>query len=424
MKKRIGILFGGPSGEHEVSIQSAINIYRALDPEKHEKILIGMDLQGAWRIASAEHPLLIGADGADALAEKPADPAQPAGADGADALAEKPADPAQPAGADGADALAEKPADPAQPAGAAVSPDGLRINPAAPVVIPEAGSGRVILVDLATAAPRQEIDVFFPIAHGTFGEDGCLQGLLKLLGAPFVGAGVLGSAAGMDKDVMKRLMRDAGIPVPRFVVVRSRERDQISFDVLSKTLGTPLFVKPCNLGSSVGIHKVSDAESFDAALADAFRYDLKVIIEEGIRGREIECSVLGNDSPLASVPGEIIVHADFYSYYAKYIDPDGAALEIPARLDKTKAQEIRDLAVRAFEALECQGMARVDFFLKEDGAVLVSELNTLPGFTRISMYPKMWEASGLSYGKLLDRLIELALERHEAESRLKRTYGD
>jgi len=405
MKKRIGILFGGPSGEHEVSIQSAINIYRALDPEKHEKILIGMDLQGAWRIASAEHPLLIGADGADALAEKPADPAQPAGADGADALAETPA---------GAD----------KPSGAGVSPDGLRINPAAPVVIPEAGSGRVILVDLATAAPRQEIDVFFPIAHGTFGEDGCLQGLLKLLGAPFVGAGVLGSAAGMDKDVMKRLMRDAGIPVPRFVVVRSRERDQISFDVLSKTLGTPLFVKPCNLGSSVGIHKVSDAESFDAALADAFRYDLKVIIEEGIRGREIECSVLGNDSPLASVPGEIIVHADFYSYYAKYIDPDGAALEIPARLDKIKTQEIRDLAVRAFEALECQGMARVDFFLKEDGAVLVSELNTLPGFTRISMYPKMWEASGLSYAKLLDRLIELALERHEAESRLKRTYGD
>ena len=392
MRKRIGILFGGPSGEHEVSIQSAINIHRALDPERYEKILIGMDLQGAWRIASPGHPLLVGANGSDALSEIPADPAQPAGA--------------------------------AKPSGAAVSPDGLRINPAAPVVIPEAGSGRVILVDLATAAPRQEIDVFFPIAHGTFGEDGCLQGLLKLLGAPFVGAGVLGSAAGMDKDVMKRLMRDAGIPIPRFVVVRSRERDQISFDVLSKTLGTPLFVKPCNLGSSVGIHKITDAESFDAALADAFRYDLKVIIEEGIRGREIECSVLGNDSPLASVPGEIIVHADFYSYYAKYIDPDGAALEIPARLDKTKAQEIRDLAVRAFEALECQGMARVDFFLKEDGAVLVNELNTLPGFTRISMYPKMWEASGLPYGKLLDRLIELALERHEAESRLKRTYGD
>ena len=239
MKKRIGVLFGGPSGEHEVSIQSAINIHRALDPERYEKILIGMDLQGAWRIASPEHPLLIGADGADALSEKPADPAQPAGA--------------------------------------AVSPDALRINPAAPVVIPEAGRGRVILVDLATAAPRQEIDVFFPIAHGTFGEDGCLQGLLKLLGAAFVGAGVLGSAAGMDKDVMKRLMRDAGIPIPRFVVVRSRERDQISFDVLSKTLGTPLFVKPCNLGSSVGIHKVGDAEvaRMNAELAETERLTLE-----------------------------------------------------------------------------------------------------------------------------------------------------
>lgn len=380
MKKRIGIVFGGPSGEHEVSIVSAFNIYHALNAERYDKTLIGMDKQGVWRVGAEGRPLLVTPEGADGLAPESASRAASAGS--------------------------------------------LRISPAAPAVSPRAQNGRAVLADLQTARVLEKIDVFFPIAHGTFGEDGCLQGRLRLLGVPFVGAGVLGSAAGMDKDVMKRLMREAGLPVPRFVAIRARDRDDVSFDVLSKTLGTPLFVKPCNLGSSVGIHKVSDAESFRAALEDAFRYDLKVIIEEAVAGREIECSVLGNDAPQASVAGEVVPHDEFYSYHAKYVDPNGASLEIPARLSEEKEREIRDLAVRTFEAVECLGMARVDFFLKEDGAILVNEINTLPGFTRISMYPKLWEASGIGYAELLDRLIALAVERHEAESRLKRSYGD
>jgi D-alanine-D-alanine ligase len=261
------------------------------------------------------------------------------------------------------------------------------------------------------------IDVVFPILHGPFGEDGTVQGLLKLADLPFVGAGVLGSAVGMDKDVMKRLLRDAGIPIGKFLAYR--RADKIRFAQVKKVLGLPLFVKPANLGSSVGISKVSKPGEFAAAVKEAFRYDNKIVIEEFIRGREVECSVLGNDRPIASLPGEIIVNRDFYSYDAKYLDAQAARLEIPAKLPRAVIRKVRAIALRTYEVLGCEGMGRVDFFVAADGAVLVNEINTIPGFTKISMYPKMWQASGISYPKLIDRLIQLALARHRAEKRLR-----
>jgi D-alanine-D-alanine ligase len=259
--------------------------------------------------------------------------------------------------------------------------------------------------------------VVFPILHGPFGEDGTVQGLLKLADLPFVGAGVLGSAVGMDKDVMKRLLRDAGIPIGKFLAYR--RADKIRFAQVKKVLGLPLFVKPANLGSSVGISKVSKPGEFAAAVKEAFRYDNKIVIEEFIRGREVECSVLGNDRPIASLPGEIIVNRDFYSYDAKYLDAQAARLEIPAKLPRAVIRKVRAIALRTYEVLGCEGMGRVDFFVAADGAVLVNEINTIPGFTKISMYPKMWQASGISYPKLIDRLIQLALARHRAEKRLR-----
>lgn len=364
MKKRIGILFGGPSGEHEVSVQSAENIRKALDRNKYEVVCIGIDHAGNWRMVESQRTL-FSADGG------------------------------------------------AQP----------RVGPDDGVgVFATRGPGAALLRHTETADVLQEIEVFFPIVHGTFGEDGTLQGFLRLLGVPFVGAGVLGSAAGMDKDVMKRLLRDAGLPIARFSVVRTEEVGEVSFDVFARHFGTPFFVKPCNLGSSVGIHKVADAEAFSRALEDAVRYDRKILVEEAVPGRELEVSVLGNASPRASVVGEIVVKSDFYSYEAKYLDDDAADLIVPAPLSKAQTDEIRVLAVRAFQVLECRGMARVDFFMRYDGQTIVNEINTLPGFTRISMYPKLWEASGLEQSGLMDELIALAMEEHAADAALKRTY--
>lgn len=365
MRKRIGIVFGGRSGEHEVSVQSAESIRRALDKEKYDVVLIGVDQRGVWRLADSNRSLLESSNGSLP-----------------------------------------------------------RVDASATALLPVSQSGQVVLRESDSTRTMQRIDVFFPIIHGTYGEDGSLQGLLRLLDAPFVGAGVLGSAVGMDKDVMKRLLREAGIRVARFVCIRDHERDEVSYDVLASQLATPFFVKPCNLGSSVGIHRVTGPEQFEQALADAFQFDRKILVEENVSGRELECSVLGNDNPAASVPGEIVVHADFYSYEAKYINETAAELRIPADVGPEKAREVQETAVAAFRALECRGMARVDFFLKKNGDLVVNELNTLPGFTRISMYPKLWEASGLSYPDLLDRLIELAIEDHEREAGLKRTYGN
>lgn len=365
MKLRVGIIFGGKSGEHEVSIQSARNIYEALDRSKYEVLLLGVDKQGRWHLGSDASFILN-----------------------------------------------------------ATNPKLIALNTRAPavVLVEEPGEKALALKDTETGALRQKVDVFFPIMHGTYGEDGSLQGLLRLLNVPFVGASVLGSAVGMDKDVMKRLLKEAGLPVPRFRALRANELEAADFGEIVRDLGLPLFVKPANLGSSVGISKVKQAGDLRRALDEALAYDTKAVIEEAIAGREIECSVLGNDDPRASVCGEIIPQHEFYSYEAKYIDENGALLKIPAELEPGVQSRIRELAVVAFKVLECSGMARVDFFLKPDGTVLINEINSLPGFTRISMYPKLWEASGIPYPELLDRLISLALERHNQENRLKRQF--
>jgi D-alanine-D-alanine ligase len=356
-KIRVAILFGGKSAEHEVSLQSAKNIIHAIDRNKYEVFLIGIDHDGKWYLNDASHFLLH--------AENP------------------------------------------KLISLAKSSENLAL-------IPGEETGQMLSV--AKSASIGKIDVVFPVLHGPFGEDGTVQGLLKLADIPFVGAGVLGSAVGMDKDVMKRLLRDAGIPQAKFMTFRNRKN--IVYSKIEKMLGIPCFVKPANLGSSVGITKAHDESEFKHAVEKAFRYDNKILIEEYIAGREIECSVLGNENPIASVAGEIIAQHEFYDYNAKYIDEHGAVFEIPARLDQPIVKEIQELAIRSFKILCCEGMARVDFFLKDDN-IYVNELNTIPGFTRISMYPKLWQASGISYGDLIDQLIQLALERHEGEKKIR-----
>ena len=265
------------------------------------------------------------------------------------------------------------------------------------------------------------MDVIFPVLHGPFGEDGSMQGLLKVLNLPFVGSSVLGSVVSMDKDVMKKLLKEAGIPIGKFIVLCVTEK--ITFEKVIKILGSSLFIKPANMGSSVGIKKAENKKEFVAGIKNAFRYDSKIIIEETINGREIECSVLGNEKPLASIPGEIVPINDFYSYKAKYIKKNGADLLIPAKLTKATIKKVQNLAIKVFQTLNCEGMGRVDFFVKKNGEVLVNEINTIPGFTAISMYPKLWEASGLPLPKLLDKLINLAIERFKRESKLKTTVS-
>lgn len=332
MKIRVGILFGGKSAEHEVSLQSAKNVISAINKDKYETVLIGVDRTGQWRLNSGQKLL---------------------------------------------------------------------------------AQGKSITLDEST----KKVDVIFPILHGPFGEDGTVQGLLKLANIPFVGASVLGSAVGMDKDVMKRLLRDANIPIGRFMVFNNE-----SFKDIVEKLGIPLFVKPANLGSSVGVSKVNNEEEFKKAIELAFEYDNKVIIEEFIKGRELECSVLGNKNPKASVVGEVLPNHEFYSYEAKYIDENGAVIKIPADISSKVSEKVRELAVKTFKVLECEGMGRVDFFLKNNNDVIVNEINTIPGFTSISMYPKLWEASGVSYSDLIDKLIQLAIGRFEKEQRIKTSY--
>jgi D-alanine-D-alanine ligase len=360
-KMRVGVLFGGKSAEHEISLLSAKSIIDALDKNKYDIVLIGIDKNGEWHLRDA-YQCLVHADNAKLIhLHGTHDPV---------------------------------------------------------ALVPKEGGQQ--LVSLSGNALAQPLDVIFPVLHGTYGEDGTVQGLLKLADIPFVGAGVLGSAVGMDKDVMKRLFRDAGIPSARFLTFTSPK--QIDFAAVKEQLGLPFFVKPANLGSSVGIAKVKSEEDFEEAIRSAFQYDHKILIEQFIPGREIECSVLGNDHPIASLPGEIIPQHEFYSYEAKYLDEEGALFEIPVALDKNIIAEVQQLAIKAYQAICCEGMARVDFFLREDGAVFVNEINTIPGFTKISMYPKLWEVSGIGYSELLDRLITLALERFEKEKKLKTTF--
>ncbi len=315
-KLKIGVLFGGKSAEHEVSINSADNIVKALDKDKYQIFPVKIDKKGKFDL------------------------------------------------------------------------DAIR-----------------------------KMDVIFPVLHGPFGEDGSMQGLLKIFNLPFVGPSVLGSAVSMDKDVMKRLFKEAEIPIGKFITIYSGEKT--SFQKIKKILGPSVFVKPANMGSSVGIHKVESEKKWVSALKDAFQYDLKLVIEETIEGQEIECSVLGNENPMASIPGEIVPKNDFYSYKAKYISADGADLIIPARLSKNIVKKVQEMAIKVFKTLGCEGMGRVDFFVSKEGKIYVNEINTIPGFTNISMYPKLWEASGIPTTKLLDRLIELAIERFERGQNLK-----
>lgn len=276
-----------------------------------------------------------------------------------------------------------------------------------PIEIDRQGKRHAIL-----AGEMKNADVIFPVLHGSYGEDGAVQGLCRLLDKPFVGCGVLGSAIGMDKEATKRLLYEAGISVAKFITIYSHQTAIVDWGKVKRELGVPVFIKPANSGSSVGISKAKNEKQFREAIKLAFAHDNKILIEEYIKGREIECAVLGNENPIASTLGEVIPKHEFYSYDAKYIDPNGAVLEIPAKIPKKLADKIQKLALKTFKILYCEGMARVDFFLKENGEILVNEINTIPGFTKISMYPKLWEASGVSYSDLIDKLIKLAIEKH------------
>jgi len=378
-KIRLGVLFGGRSGEHEVSLTSAAAVMKALDPEKYELVPVGITPEGRWRVGSKALGLLAGAAG-DNLAQRTA-PLQ---------------------------TVLEE--------GRAVTPS---VDPTGPKLLPIAKSS-------AAVNSRPEVDVIFPVLHGTFGEDGTIQGLLELADVPYVGAGVLASAAGMDKDVMKRLFRDAGLPVVPWEMVLRREWEDDPAGVrrkIQKRLRFPLFVKPANLGSSVGITKVHSPEEFQAGMDLAAQYDRKILVEKAVDAREIECAVLGNDQPEASLPGEIVPVNEFYDYEAKYIK-EGSKLLIPARLSRRQIKRVQDLAVRAFKAIDGAGMGRVDFLLdRKNGKLFLLEINTIPGFTSISMYPKLWEATGVPYSKLLDRLVELALDRHRDKLRTRYDYA-
>jgi D-alanine-D-alanine ligase len=358
---RVGVVYGGRSVEHEVSLVSARAIMQALDPERYDVVPIGISRQGRWVIGKSHCAL-------------PPDP----------------------------------------------SVRGLvRLRSGGGAV--QKGGGRAA----AGGALKGRLDVVFPMVHGTGGEDGSLQGLLELAGIPYVGAGVLGSALGMDKAMMKVAFAQAGLPIVDHRVIRCSdlEQDHERFvRSVESAFGYPCFVKPANGGSSVGISKAKDRRGLKDGIDLAARYDRKVVVERAVDGREIECSVLGNDRPEASVPGEIVPSNEFYDYRAKYIDT-GSRLLIPAPLSAEQTGRVRDLAVKAFRALDLCGMARVDFFLdRTSEAIFVNEVNTIPGFTPISMYPKLWEASGLTFPALVDRLVRLALERHAEKKRLITSY--
>ncbi len=381
MKKiRVGVLFGGRSGEHEVSLLSAASVLDAIDKNKYEVVPIGITKEGRWVTAAHAEKL---------LGKSAANPAH------------------------------LRAGDPEETAAAAVVSKGENI------VVPPVPGHELMPFERELPHRRLEdraidVDIIFPVLHGTFGEDGTIQGLLELADMAYVGAGVLGSAAGMDKDIMKRLFRDAALPLVKHVtVLRSDwEKDpKRARKLIEKQLKYPVFVKPANLGSSVGISKAHDRAELGPAVDEAVKYDRKIIVEEGVGGkkakaREIECSVLGNERPEASVPGEVIPGKEFYDYEAKYLT-EGSQLLIPAKISRRQQKQVQEMAVRAFQAVDCAGLARVDFLMDpKSGKIYVNEINTMPGFTSISMYPKLWAASGIPYEKLVDRLIQLGLERH------------
>jgi D-alanine-D-alanine ligase len=362
---RVVVLYGGRSSEHEVSRISARHVAAAMDPARYEVIPIGISWEGRWLLPDVSRKVLEG--------------------------------------------------------GPLEIPDEAFEVSGEPVVLVQDPS-RPEIVPIDRAAPLEAIrgiDVVFPVLHGPYGEDGTVQGLLELANLPYVGAGVLGSAVGMDKEKMKILWRVHGLPTPEFLTIRAHEWESERNRHLeaAASFGFPCFTKPANLGSSIGVTKCADREALEAGIDDAFRYGPKVMVEEGISGREIECSVLGNEYPEASVCGEMIAARDFYDYVAKYHDK-GTRMVIPAELPAEVSDAVRRYSIQAFKAIDAEGMARVDFFYEAGGrGILVNEINTIPGFTAMSAYPKMWEATGLPYDKLIERLIELALERHRKKPR-------
>jgi len=395
-KLRVGILFGGRSGEHEVSLLSAASVVNAIDKTKYEVVPIGITKDGRWLTAEHAEMLLRG----DRHADKSVRATQ---------------------------ATQLRAGDPKATPGAAVLATGESV-----VVPPEPARRDAGLAPFQTDANLRRasdrainVDVIFPVLHGTFGEDGTIQGLLELADIAYVGAGVLGSSAGMDKDIMKSLFRAAGLPIVKHVtVLRSQfegEPKRVQKLVESK-LKYPVFVKPANLGSSVGISKAHDRKELGPAIAEAAKFDRKIVIEEGVGGkknkaREIECAVLGNDDPKASVAGEIVPCKEFYDYDAKYL-AEGSELVIPAKITKAEMKTVQRLAIAAFQAVDCTGLARVDFLMDpKSRRIFVNEINTMPGFTAISMYPKLWAATGVSYPELIDRLIQFGIERHEDKKR-------
>ena len=290
-------------------------------------------------------------------------------------------------------------------------------------LLPGNETGQIIRLD--NGQPIEQPAAIFLILHGPQGEDGTIQGLLRILDLPFVGPDVLGSSVAMDKDVAKRLLKEAGLNVARGIVVHAHERDTLDYEQLTKQFGSPVFVKPANMGSSVGVHKVKTAAQFDAAIKDAFQYDTKLLIEEMIHGRELECAVLGNELPEATKAGEVvIVSEEEYSFDAKYENADAAQLMIPAEVSEAELERLRSVAIRAYQALNCEVLSRVDMFLTAEGKVYVNEINTLPGFTNISMYPALWKEAGIAYPVLITRLIELSISRHEARKQLKTSWRE
>jgi D-alanine-D-alanine ligase len=402
-KLRVGIVFGGRSGEHEVSLLSAASVLKAIDRRKFDVVPIGINKSGHWLTAGAAQGLLEGT-GADA-ARLPASTT---------AKNPKKLRAGDPAATPGARVLAQG------------QPTLLAPEPEEPAKAESLALGGHSALDSHAALGGQSLDVVFPVLHGTFGEDGTIQGLFELAGIAYVGSGVLGSSAGMDKDVMKRLFANARLPIVKHVTLLRAEWEKSPRKAIAQVeaaLKYPVFVKPANLGSSVGISKVHDRKELGPALRLAARYDRKLVVEQGVGGkkakaRELEVAVLGNDDPKASVVGEIVPGKEFYDYEAKYLC-EGSVPVIPAKLTRAETKLIQEMAVGAFRACDLSGLARVDFLMEPDGKrrIFVNEVNTLPGFTRISMYPKLWEASGLPYKDLITRLIELALERRAEKSR-------
>lgn len=360
MKKKIGIVFGGKSTEHEVSLNSASNIHDAIDKKQFDVVLLGVDRTGKWCFNQEYSLNKMDLSSIDYFEKSK-------------------------------------------------------------TVRLESRDGKVFLVDKNNNVFMDCFDVAFPIIHGSFGEDGTMQGILKSLDIPFVGADILGSAICMDKDITKRLLRDSNIPIADFITVYKEDKQTVVFQEVIEKLGVPVFIKPCNTGSSVGVSKATDKASFLIAMDEAFEYDRKILIEKAIIGKELECAILGNENPEASVLGEIMPTQDFYTYDAKYLDANGAKMAIPAQIRTEVSDRLQQIAIKAYKITCCEGMARVDFFLKDDNSFVVNEINNLPGFADTSMYPKLWIASGVSYADLITKLIGLAIDKYKKNKELQIT---